>query len=615
VNGDNDILFFDPNIKKGYGLTNIQPDRSYIQDINAFPSNIEIHTVKTYIKANIGPLPVAPTPATFELNSSLVLLPKVPMQPRYFDERVGYFATSFTDFDANPQGVKETAMITRWKLEPKDKEAYLRGDLVEPIKPILFYIDPATPKKWMPYLILGVNDWNIAFEQAGFKNAIIAKEAPVNDSSWNIDEIIETHINWYHNVMDVLHKWFFIQTAAVDQNAQKPQFSDSLMGRLIRFVVSHEVGHTLGLRHNFGSSSTVPVDSMRSKSYLENNGYTPSIMDYSRFNYVAQPEDNIPERDLIPRIGAYDKWAIEWGYRWFPNKETREQETERLNKWVIDKSSHNKQFWFGTEADPNDPRSQNEDLGDDAMKAGEYGIKNLKRIYPHLIEWTKEPAEDYEPLKKMYSELVIQFGRYMGHAAKNIGGIMTTPRTVEEKGTVIEFVPKLKQQEAMQFLQAQLFKTPNWLIDKKMDDLMGDNPLNTIGNLQNNILGRLISGNTIDKLIRFEASDPRNAYTASMMLQDLRNGIWSELSTHQLIDINRRNLQKQYVELLVAMINPQAVPPPARSTNDQLSIVKQHAKGLLTSIKDDLPFVRDPETKWHLQDCVERLTEALNLKK
>jgi hypothetical protein len=645
INGDNEILFFDPNVKKSLGLSALAPDRSYIQSVRALPGNIEIHTLKTYLRAGITPMgPASPEPATYELNSSLVLLPKIPMQPRYYDDRIGYFATQYTDFDANPQGVEQTAMITRWRLEPGDKAAYERGELTEPIKPIVFYIDPATPKKWIPFLIQGVNDWNRAFEQAGFKNAIIAKEAPTGDSTWDIDdathnaivykpspipnasgphvhdprsgEIIETHINWYHNVMALLHDWFLIQTAAVDPRARKPQFDDALMGELIRFVVSHEVGHTLGLRHNFGSSSTVPVDSLRSNVFLTVHGHTPSIMDYARFNYVAQPEDHIDEANLFPRICDYDKWAIEWGYRWFPGQETREAERIRLNRWVIKEISANPRLWFGAESDRDDPRSQNEDLGDNAMVAGTYGIKNLQRILPNLPAWTQEPAKDYSSLKEMYGRLTDQFGRYMGHAAKNIGGIMTTPKTGEEPGSVVTFVSKSRQQEAMRFLQTQLFTTPAWLLNKEIYALTGAGA-NTVLSIQSSILNALMSDATLGKLILFEARDPSHAYTPDAMLRDLQSGIWSELATRSPVTIYRRNLQKLYTEKLSSLINPPALPAgfvALSRVNDEGSVLRAHATRLLTRIHAAIPLSADAETRAHLQDCAARLDHALKPK-
>lgn len=662
--GDNDILFFDSRIKRALGLTAYQRETSYIIDAQIFSNNIEIQTAKTYMRtppAQPGQITFSPVgastgkPTTFELNSSMILLPKFAMKPRYFDPRVGYFSTSYTDFDANPQGVETIRMITRWRLEPKpeDVDKYLRGELVEPAKQIVYYIDPATPKKWVPYLIQGVNDWNIAFEKAGWKNAIIAKAAPANDSSFNLygagysaivykpsdvtnasgphvhdprsGEILESHINWYHNVMNLVRDWYFIQTAAVDPRARTMRFSDSLMGQLIRFVSSHEVGHTLGLRHNWGSSSTVPVDSLRNKKWVEANGHTPSIMDYARFNYVAQPEDNVSEKGLFPRIGDYDLWAIEWGYRWTPPAVTSLQEVASLNQKTIEKLK-NKRYRFGVETDLDDPRGQNEDLGDDAMKASTYGIKNLKVILSKLPEWTKEPNKDYSNLSEMYSELREQFGRYMGHVAKNIGGIYTTPRMTDERGVIVEFVSKAKQKEAMQFLQDQLFKTPKWIIDNDIPDYTNDNKLTVISNLQSGTLNRLVSYNTMNKLFRFEAEQPNSAYTAVDMMTDLRKGTWSELTTKQPIDIYRRNLQKMYVEAVDNLINPDGgrntiqfsfgtpVPQINPKTTDAISIAKAQLRSLASEIRAALPLYKDANSRAHLQDVLDRINQALRPK-
>ncbi|RZK87787.1 MAG: hypothetical protein EOO98_13475, partial [Pedobacter sp.] len=487
----------------------------------------------------------------------------------------------YTDFDLNPQGVKEIELIKRWRLEPKpqDLAKYKRGELVEPIKPIIFYIDPATPKKWIPYLKAGVDDWAKAFEKAGFKNAVMAKEAPSfkQDSTWSIDdarhsaivykpseianasgpsisdprsgEIMESHINWFHNVQKLVHDWYMIQTAAVDTRARKMTFSDELMGDLIRFVSSHEVGHTLGLRHNYGSSSTVPTELLRDKKWVEANGHTPSIMDYARFNYVAQPEDKISPKGLYPRIGDYDKWAIEWGYKYFPETKNAEQEVPILNKMTIE-SAKNRRLWFGTETNPDDPHSQNEDLSDNAMKASTYGIKNLKVILTNLPEWTKEPADGYANLENMYGQLTTQFGRYMGHVAKNIGGIYENPKTVEQAGSVYERTPAATQKEAMTFLDTQLFKTPTWLLNKPILDNISQDGLEVVGRLQNTTINRILSTSTLTKLISAEALDGASAYKITDLFADLNGSIFSELKANQPIDVYRRNLQKLYVDKL-----------------------------------------------------------------
>ncbi|HTN06713.1 zinc-dependent metalloprotease [Agriterribacter sp.] len=667
ISGDNDVLFFSGNAKSTFQVGAYQPDKSYITAVKSYPLNIEIKTVKTYSKGGGASPLTARTPVTagstqsilytLELNSSMVLLPAVPARQRFFDPRIGYFARNYTDFDANPQGVKDISIIVRWKLEPKDEdvEKYKRGEPVEPKKQIVYYIDPATPKKWVPYLIQGVNDWQAAFEKAGFKNAIVAKPAPApwEDSTWSLEdarysaivykpsvvanasgpnvhdprsgEILESHINWYHNVMNLLRDWYFIQCSPTDPRARKMEFDDALMGQLIRFVSSHEVGHTLGLRHNFGSSSATPVEKLRDKAWVEANGHTASIMDYARFNYVAQPEDSISEKGLFPRIGDYDKWAIEWGYRWFPAAATPESEIPVLNKLTIEKLQ-DKRLWFGTESNADDPRSQNEDLGDNAMKAGAYGIKNLQRIVPNLMEWTKEANTDYQNLSDLYTQLTTQYGRYMGHAAKNIGGIYETPKTVEQHGPVYAYTPKAVQKEAMAFLIKQLFVTPQWLISTDILNRIGNTGISVVSSRQDAVLSRIISTSTISKLLSMEAELHTDAYKAADMLNELKQGVWTELSARKPIDIYRRNLQKSYVERVGQIINPAAISPlggisfrigaPAAMTDtrksDIISVLKGNLRALQAEIKAVLPATGDRMTKYHLQDVNDRITEILD---
>jgi len=673
LNSDNDIFYFGSSMAKTrFRLGSQQSDRSYILNLRSYPTNVEISTVKTYsLAAAANPFGAsAPSmgggggaPAgssTVELNTSLVILPKVPMKPRYFDPRVGYFAVGYTDFDLNPQGVKEIELVKRWRLEPKpqDLAKYKRGELIEPQKQIVFYIDPATPKKWVPYLIAGVNDWAKAFEKAGFKNAIVAKLAPTaaQDSTWSLDdarhsaivykpseianasgpsiadprsgEIMESHINWFHNVMKLVHDWYMIQTAAVDPRARKMTFSDELMGDLIRFVSSHEVGHTLGLRHNYGSSSTVPTAYLRDKKWVEEHGHTPSIMDYARFNYVAQPEDKITAKGLYPRIGDYDKWAIEWGYKYFPDTKTGGADVPELNKMTIE-SAKNRRLWFGTESNADDPHSQNEDLSDNAMQASTYGIKNLKIILTNLPAWTKETNEGYENLSNMYGQLTTQFGRYMGHVAKNIGGIYENPKTVEQTGSVYERTPAATQKEAMTFLDQQLFKTPIWLVSKPILDNIDENGLEVIGKLQNTTLTRLVSTNTLTKLISAEATDGDGAYKITDLFSDLNGAIFTELKTNQTIDVYRRNLQKIYVDKLISVVKPAASSSGitivsgrggvmtqggiSASQSDVLSVVKGQLKELDTLIKSSANAATGL-SKYHLQDLADRIDNALNPK-
>lgn len=638
IEGDNTLFFFHPDYKRVLSVGGFQKDRSYVDTVTVFPMNVEIKTVKTYSSTGNA----RSEAFTYGLNTSIVLLPKEPMKGRLRDDRVGYFSVGFTDFDLNPQGIKKLAYITRWRLEPKDEdvEKYNRGELVEPKKPIVFYIDPATPKKWIPYLKAGVDDWQKAFEQAGFKNAIYAKEVEEQDSTWSIEdarhsaivykpsttpnasgphvadprsgEIIESHINWYHNVMLLLRNWYFVQASPIDERARKLQFEDELMGQLIRFVSSHEVGHTLGLRHNFGSSATIPVEKLRDKSWVEANGHTPSIMDYARFNYVAQPEDNISEKGIFPRIGMYDKWAIEWGYRWYPQYDTPQQEAEHLSKVVTERLAQDIRYRFGHERDIDDPRSQNEDLGDNSMKAGEYGIRNLKRIIPNLLQWTYSPQSDYSDTREMYAQVVNQYARYMGHVAKNVGGIYSTPTRVEDNTSSVEFTPASIQKEAVAFLNKQLFNTPTWLIDKSLYTKAGVNSFAEISKVQIRILARLQNFTTINKLAQFEAQAGDKAYSPMDLYADLQKGIWSGLTHAKGIDIYRRALQKAYIANLREELDF-AGKKGGVSSQESSAVARAQLVRLKALIQGAIPSTKGA-SRYHLQDCLAQISEVLDTK-
>lgn len=647
---ENPLFSFDADSKEYIGLLNMVGEGTYIDTLKAFPKNIEISTTVTYQSkkgmSNVGFLETGSPriPLTYELNSSMVLLPEVPMKARLFDPRVGYFTVGYTDFDSNPQGIEYKKLITRWRLEPKDEAAYLRGELVEPKKPIVIYIDPATPKKWVPYLIQGVNDWQVAFEKAGFKNAIYALEAPTDDPSWSLEdarhsaivykpsdipnasgphindprtgEILETHINWYHNVMSLLRDWYMIQAGTIDEAARKMQLDDELMGQLIRFVSSHEVGHTLGLRHNFGSSHTVPVEKLRDKAWVEANGHTPSIMDYARFNYVAQPEDGITRAGIFPHIGIYDKWSIEWGYRWLPQFQTPEDEVAFSNQSIIEKLKTDVRYTFGTESDPNDPRNQSEDLGDDSMLASLYGIKNLKRIVPQILTWSYEPNKSYAGAGEIYSGVVSQFNRYLGHVTKNVAGIYSNSITVEQTDEIArEFVSANIQKRAIAFLNEQLFTTPEWLIDRQLMEKAKILPVNVICSLQSGVLARLINKNTLDKMSENEILNGKKAYTSAQMFNDLKEVIWSNLGQS---DIYKRNMQKAYVENLINLLDKKGnADKNASGKRPAYSEAPAIAHGQLTELKrlaTSAASMTSGTAKGHYQNLITLIDNALSNK-
>jgi len=490
-------LGFPDGYRKRYKVTRMDGDRSYIESIKSYPLNIEARHVKTYL-SNEPPSNSSLGSISLEINNSMILLPKEPMKRRYFDRRVGWFARGQVDYGLDAQESKTVTYLDRWRLEVKEEdiEKYKAGELVEPKKPIVYYVDRATPKEWVPYIKQGIEDWQVAFEAAGFKNAILAKDppSPEEDPEWSPEdvrysvvrylaspipnangphvsdprsgEILESDINWYHNVMSLLRGWYFVQTAAINPDAQKTQFKEEIMGRLIRFVSSHEVGHTLGLPHNMGSSVAYPVDSLRSASFTQKYGTAPSIMDYARFNYVAQPGDEGVA--LMPNIGIYDKYAIKWGYKPILDK-TAKEEKPILNDWILEHAG-DPMYRFGHQqvGDIHDPSSQTEDLGDDAIKASLYGIENLKRIVPNLMQWTTEDGENYDDLETMYGHVAAQFSRYMGHVSNNIGGVYEYHKTADQEGAVYTYVSKEHQKDAMEFMQEQLFAPPEWLIDQNI---------------------------------------------------------------------------------------------------------------------------------------------------
>lgn len=666
--GDNQAVSISPSSKRRLNLIALQPDKSYIETIKSFPINTEVRSVKTFgasaampgMGAAPSPFPSASLPAanaagvvTLEINNSFILLPEKPMQKRLNDPRTGYFIDDYTVYSDDQQKTEESSFIVRWKLQPKkeDLEKWKRGELVEPEKPIVYYIDPATPKKWRSYLIQGVNDWQAAFEKAGFKNAIMGKEWPEGDSTMSLEdarysviryfasdiqnaygpnvhdprsgEILESHIGWYHNIMRLLHDWYFVQTAAVDTAARKMKFDDDLMGNLIRFVSSHEVGHTLGLRHNMGSSSRTPVEKLRDKAWVEANGHTASIMDYARFNYVAQPEDKISRAGLFPRIGDYDKWAIEWGYGYGADNE--EDDKKQRNKLYNERLAKNPRVWFGTYENGNlsDPRTQSEDLGDNSMKASDYGVKNLKRIMAKLPEWTKEEGDRYQNLQQMYGQVVSQFNRYLGHVARNIGGYYETPKSVEQAGDVYEVTPKAIQKEAVAFVNNHLFTTPEWMLNNEILNKISNPVSDQLSTIQDNVLGSVLSSSRLTKMAVHANRFP-NAYSVDELLNDMEKNILSEWTVKKSIDGHRRNLQKSYVERMIALLGTGTASPAMggfatslavdNKKTDVYSVVRGHLNAMKNASQAAAAVATDNMTKYHLQDITERVKRALDPK-
>lgn len=639
--------------RRNFGIRRLDGKRSMINNMRAFPKNVEIRHTLTYDGSKL-PSNYLTNTLTLEMNQSFVLLPDVPMKPRLYDKRVGYFSLSQTDYSSDLQRAATNRFITKWRLEPKDPEAYARGELVEPVKQIVYYIDPATPTKWVPFLKKGIEDWQVAFEAAGFKNAIIAKEAPTKeeDPDWSPEdvrysviryistdiqnaqgphvhdprtgEILESDILWYHNVMNLLRNWYFTQTAAINPEAQKAQFRDEVMGELIRFVCAHEVGHTLGLPHNMGASAAYPVDSLRSPHFTHKMGTAPSIMDYARFNYVAQPEDG--DVRLMPMVGIYDKWSIKWGYANLPDANTPEEERETLNQWVLDKKGDWK-YRYGAQRGNNfDPSAQTEDLGDDAVKASTYGIANLKRILPNIPTWVAEDGKSYDDAKELYSQIVGQYNRYMGHVRTNIGGVYEEPKTHDQEGAVYTHLPKAKQKAAVTFLNQELFKTPTWMIDQKQSEKFQHAGLvNQVRAVQANTLNSVFDFSRLARMIENEALNGSSAYTVLELCDDMRNGVFSELKSGSKIDVYRRNLQRAYIERLQYLMENEQPSYPSFYTDYigytkvdvSQSDIRAIARAELKRIKSMAQSATGSDTmsSYHLDDLVARIDDILEGKK
>jgi hypothetical protein len=579
-----------PAQRRQYQVRRLDPARSFVNTVRSFPQNVEVRHTQTFDAAE-PPSDRSSGTLSIEMRQSLVLLPRDPMRPRYADARVGFFSVTRVNYGLDVQKAASQSFITRWRLEPKDPAAYARGELVEPIKPIVYYLDPATPARWRKYIRQGVEDWQKPFEAAGFKNAIVAKDPPSSAEApdWDPEdirysvvrwaaslvrnavgpstadprtgEIIESDITWYHNHMRSYRNRLLIETAAANPPARTLDIPEELMGETMRQVIAHEVGHAIGLPHNMIGSSSFAVDSLRAPSFTRRYGVSPSIMDYARQNYVAQPGDGLEPKDFVRRLGPFDDWIINWGYRVLPDAATPEAERPVLNEWVGKQTGampyrYLPQFLSGI-----DPRAQTEDVGDDPIRASTLAVANLQRLVPKLVEWTTRPGEDYEELTELYDETLRMWSLYMGHVANIAGGMYVDLKTAEQAGAVFRPVPKGRQQAALRFLAEQAFRTPTWLAPDDIVSRIGPRPDSvSLADHQSDLVARLLEPRRLARLGAAGELDGDGGYPVAEYLGDLRRAAWGPAGRMTAADANRRALQRVYVERLGTLLKP---PTPA----------------------------------------------------